>query len=484
MVDSKKLLHGTVVLMIGRVAGYALSFLRNLILARVLAKADYGLAAAFGMAVTLLEVSGSMAFGVQIVQSKQGDTPEFQASAHALQFAGGSCSAVLLACTSMPMARLFGVPHAWWAFALLAIVPLCQGLAHLDISSRQRELDYLPLVTADVVSQFVITAAVWPLVLWLRDYRVIVFLMIGRAVVGSAMTFFLARRPYRWAWERTYIRSMLNFGWPLLLTGLVYFVSLQADQVLVGSVFSLSVLASYALASSLVSIPWFVFSQVGGSLMLPLISRVQDDPERFCRQYRLCVQIAAISGVLCLLPLIVAGDPLIRLLYGAKYQGTGAFVAILGAAWTVRFLRQAPTLAAVAKADTINSLYSNLCRAASFPLALVVVAMRGSPLQIAACAIVGEILAAVASAVRIARRGVPLRESYSASIYLVTLVSVGLGFSLLGGASLNIWSAAWVAVGSFLIALCAAWFMFPEMAHLCLEAFRRKSGASIEPATS
>src|SRR5947209_6157897 len=124
MSESKKLLRGTMVLTIGRVAGYGLSFLRNLILARVLAKADYGLAAVFAMATTLLEISGRMAFGIQIVQSKRGDTPGFQASAHVLQFLGGTISAVMIALMSLPLARLFGVPHAWWAFAFLAVVPL------------------------------------------------------------------------------------------------------------------------------------------------------------------------------------------------------------------------------------------------------------------------------------------------------------------------------------------------------------------------
>ena len=62
MSESKRLLNGTLVLTVGRVTGYGLSFLRNVILARVLAKADYGLAAVFGMAMILLEVGGRMAF--------------------------------------------------------------------------------------------------------------------------------------------------------------------------------------------------------------------------------------------------------------------------------------------------------------------------------------------------------------------------------------------------------------------------------------
>jgi O-antigen/teichoic acid export membrane protein len=481
MLESRKLLHGTVVLTMGQVAAYGLSFLRNLILARVLAKADYGLAAVFGMALTLLEVGGRMAFGIQVIQSREGDTPAFQASAHALQFIGGVCSAVLIAGLSAPMARLFGVPRTWWAFALLAVVPLCQGLGHLDVSRRQRELDYLPLVLTDIVPQFLITLAAWPLALWLHDFRVIVWLMIAKAVVSTAMTFVFARRPYRWAWERAPLRCMLLFGWPLLLNGLVMFGCQQADQMLVGAAFSLNVLASYALAFSLVSIPWFIFGQVGSALMLPILSRAQDDPERLRRQYRVCVQAAAAAGVMFTVPPIIIGEQLVKLLYGEKYQGTGVFVALLGAAFAVRFLRFVPAVVATAKADTMNQLYSNLWRGASLPLALGVLAAGGSPVQIAACAVVAEVLAAAVSAVLLWRRqGVPLRESYGAAIYAVTFVSVGLAVALLGAADLSIEWAAVVAIGAFFIALSAARFMFPEAARFLIEAVRRNFGASAE----
>jgi O-antigen/teichoic acid export membrane protein len=480
MRESRKLLHGTVVLTVGQVVAYGLSFLRNLILARILAKADYGLAAVFGMALTLLEVGGRMAFGIQVIQSKEGDTTGFQDSAHALQFIGGVCSAVLIAGLSRPVAHLFGVPQTWWAFALLAVVPLCQGLGHLDISRRQRELDYLPLVLVDVVPQALITLAAWPLALWLRDFRVIVWLIIAKAVAGTAMTFVFARRPYRWAWERERLRCMLLFGWPLLLNGLVMFGCQQADQMLVGAVFSLDVLASYALAYSLVSIPWFIFGQVGSALMLPILSRAQDDPERLRRQYRVCVQAAAAAGVISTVPLILIGEPLVTLLYGGKYHGTGVFVALLGAAFAVRFLRFVPAVVAVAKADTINQLYSNLWRGASLPLALAVVAVGGTPVQIAACAVVAEVLAAVVSAVLLWRRqGVPLRESYGATIYVIIFVSIGLAVALLGGANLGIGWAAVVGIGAFFIALGSARFMSPEAARLLIEAVRQRSSAIV-----
>jgi O-antigen/teichoic acid export membrane protein len=203
-------LRGTAILTLGRVSGYGLSFLRNVILARALTKADFGLVSVLGMAMLLLEVGGRMAFGQQIIQSRHGDTSRFQATAHSLQFLRGVCSAALIIVFSLPLARFFEVRNAWWALAACACVPLCLGLSHLDIARRQRQMDYLPLVLIDVVPQFLVTAVAWPLAIWLGDYRVVVWLIIGKAVIGAALTFAFAQRPYRWAWEREHLRSMIG----------------------------------------------------------------------------------------------------------------------------------------------------------------------------------------------------------------------------------------------------------------------------------
>lgn len=479
MRGSINLLRGSIVLTAGRTISYGLGFIRNLILARLLTKSDFGLAAVFSMAMMLLEVSGRMAFGTQIIQAPEGDSPRFLATAHTIQLIGGMLSAALIATFCEPMARLFGVPHAAWAFALLAVVPLSQGLGHLDVSRRQRHFDFIPLVLVDIVPQFLTTAAAWPLGLWFGDYRVIVWLMIAKAVISAAMTFFYARVPYRLAWESGAARSILSFGWPLILNGLIMFGSQQSDQMLVGAVFSMSVLANYATAFSLVSVPLFIMGQVLSSLMLPIMSRVQNEPERLRRQYRICAQIASVGGVLCLMPLIVAGEQIVVLFYGTKYCGTGIFIALLGTASALRFLRFAPTLVALATADTISQLYSNILRLASLPLAIVIWLMGGTPVQIASCAIAGEVLAIGASALRLRRRqGIELRNIIGASAYMGLLTSAGLGVAFIGGANFGLWLAGTLTIGALLSALISAWFMFPELTEYLCELLRKNVSKS------
>jgi O-antigen/teichoic acid export membrane protein len=478
---SNKLFRGTVILTAGQVAGYGLSFARNIILARLLAKADFGLAAAFGMTVSLLEVAGRMSFGQQVIQSKDGDSNTFQATAHAFQFVFAAAGAFLILCLSYPAAQVFKVPEAAWAFAMLAVVPLARGLEHLDYSRQQRELNYLPAVLCELVPQAMITLAAWPLAVWLGDFSVIVWLMIGKAVLGILMTHLLARRPYRWAWQTDYVKGMWAFGWPLLLTGLLVFASQQADQLVVGAFLSLDDLAAYALALSLVSIPWFIVAQVGSSLMLPILSRAQEDPERFRRHYRTCVEFTAVGAVFLTLPLIVAGGQLVTLFYGPKYVGTGVLMAFLGAASGVRFLRFTPAIASMARADTMNQLYSNVWRGLSLPLAAAAALLGGGVALVAACALVAELVAAVVSVMRLRQRhGVPFRDTLGAAAYLLCFVTAGLLFVYFGASHWGYWLAAAVALSMLSLSILVAWMAFPGSARMVMEAIRRQCAPAIE----
>ena len=458
----RRALKSSALLSSSRLLVYALSFTRNLILVRMLTKADFGLAAVFGLTIGLLEVAGRMAFGQQVVQNRAGDSESFLATSHAFQLGAGISGALLMALSSVPLARLFEVPHAWPYFALLGCVPFFKAFEHLDVFRQQRELKFMPSAIAEVIPQLVVTAAALPLTLWLRDYRVIVWLMAANAAFSTVMTHLVAERRYQCQWYPEHGKPMLLFSWPLLLNGLLMFACQEADQILVAKSFSLSALAGYALALTLVSIPWFIFAQTGSSLMLPILSRSRDEWDRYRAAYRECVTYAAMASVFLLLPLIVAGEHIATLLYGVKYAGVGMVVAILGAASAVRFVRFTPAIAAMARADTVNQLYANLVRAVSVPLAIGVVAtMNGDLVLIAACALVAEAAAALFSIYRLRQRqGIPLRDNLAAGVFIAAFLSAGLAVVFVGAGSWNLWIASGATALLMIAALVTSLLLF------------------------
>lgn len=450
------------ILGVGGVASYGLAFARNLILARVLTKADFGLAALLGTTLLLVDVASRMSFGQQIVQSPHGASKSFRDTSHAFQslLALGGASLVLV--LGRVMAQAVDAREQGWAFEALAVVLMARGLESLDYYRQQRALNPLPGVLCDVVPQLVVTLAAWPLAVWLGDFRAVFWIIIGKSLLSLAMTHWVATERYSWEWRPEFVRAMLTFGSPLLLNGLLMFCSQQADQVLVAAVLSTEALASYTLAFSLVSVPWAIFTQPALSFMLPVLSRAQDDPECFRRYYRACVELTAVGAVVLTLPMIGFGEQIVTMLYGEKYARTGVLMALMGSATAVRFLRFTPSVAAMAKADTRNQLISNLWRSMSLPLAVLVAVSGGGAALIAACALVAEICAGLVAFVRLARLdGSPLRDIAAPAAYTIGFVTLADLLVTLGSPA---WSLATAVACSFVgagVAIAVGWLVFP-----------------------
>jgi O-antigen/teichoic acid export membrane protein len=459
-VQSNALATKAVFLTSGQAAIFGLSFVRNVILARLLTKDDFGLAAAFTMTVMMLELAGKMAFGQQVVQAQDGDSDQFLGASHLFQFMAGTVSALLALVVSTPMARAFGVPGAGWAFALLGLIPLLRGLEQLDIARQQRHLRFRATVAVEVLPQLLITLAAWPLAAWLGDYRAVLFLMLLKFGLSVIVSHYLARRPYRWVWDAAVMRRILAFSWPLIVNGILMFGAKQGDQILIGSFLSLADLATYYICFSLAGVPWMISAQVTSALLLPVLAGVQNDEKAFRSNYATAIQFTALAGSLFLLPLIVAGEQIVTFLYGNRYAGAGPVMAMLAITSAHRFLRITPSVAAMAKADTVNQMYSNLARIVSIPLAALVILLGGTLVQVAACALVGELLAGVVAITRLhCRLKVPFHLSTVPVAFLegVLVIAGILGHLLMR--TLGLLPAVAVTLGAFAVVLISGYYV-------------------------
>jgi O-antigen/teichoic acid export membrane protein len=406
--------RGAALLGVGQALGQGLSFIRNVIVARLISPDDFGIAATFAITVSLLEMLSDLAADKLLIQARDGDDERLQATAQLWQVTRGALSAGLIAALAWPMSALFHVPHARWAFYWLALVPLLRGFVHLDLKRLQRRMRFGPQVLTEVGSQALLTAAAWPLAHWSRNYAAVLWLVIVQAAVLALLSHALAERRYRWCFDRAQARRLWGFGWPLLLNGLLMFGIFQGDRLLIGAAYSMLDLGLYSAALTLALAPSMLLGGMVTSLMLPLLSVAQDDPPQFRRRYALCVDtLGLLAGLLaiafaCLGPLLLSG------LLGAQYAAGGAYLTLLGLAQSARLLRVGPTLAALALGDSQNSMWSNVWRLSGVVAAALLALRHAALLFVPLAALAGELLALGYSVVRLARRhGLAPRVSVS-----------------------------------------------------------------------
>ena len=424
-----KLFKGSVVIASTEALTYGSSFLRNMLLARLISKADFGIAASFGMVLAVLEFSGRLAASRFVVQDKEGNEPEFVATAHFIQFIAGALSTLLMLLAIGPLSELFGLQDYKGTFKLLAFFPVVRSLEHLDPYRLEREFKYTKSSLVSLVPNLAITLACWPTAILLPDYRSILILLSLKALLGTGCTHYFAERPYRWATNPVYRKRLLRFGLPLLVNGFLLFGVYQGDQFLVSCFYPKSDLGAYAAAAALATAPSFIVARVLSSLMLPMMAKVQDDGVAFVRCYQLCLQAVVALSVIYSTFVIVGAESWMVIAYGKKYAGAGILLSWLAASNSFRIIRIAPSIAALAKADSNNQLHANLLRILSLiPAALL--AKQGAALwTIGATCLLGEALACGYSVWRLSKRdAIPI--SHALLPFGLTVVATSVACAL------------------------------------------------------
>ena len=188
------------------------SFLRNIIIARLISVEDFGISATFAITVTLLEMSSNLAVDRLLVQAPDGDDPRLQATAQAFQVALGALGAIILFLAAGPIAALFGVPQATWAFRALALVPMIRGLSHLDMARVQREMRFGPSVLVETGPQVLVTLLAIPLGVYLGDYRAMLWVVLIQSASYTLFSHLVAHRPYSLAVDKALARRIVGFG--------------------------------------------------------------------------------------------------------------------------------------------------------------------------------------------------------------------------------------------------------------------------------
>lgn len=411
MTTTSRVLKASSVLAISEVASNGCSLLRNLILARILTKEDFGIAATLALLVALFELAGKMSFGQQIARARAEEVEQFQASAQSCQLLAGVVGAVLMVIFAEPLSHWFDLSGNLPAFLLLATIPICSGFSSLDMYREVRDLRFTPVVLADVVPQILITVLAWPLAIWLKSYWAILWLLILKAVLTLIVSHAIAKRPFRLEKRWSELKASLAFGWPLLASGYLILAIFQGDRMIVASAFSMADLGVYAVAATLAVTPGLVILRITGSITMPALASAQQDDERFRRAYRSACQLMGLLAAVMNVIICTSGELLVVLLFGEKYREAAPLLLWLTIAQSLRIFRGASISAALAKGDSVNSLLANIARLSGLLIAWLCAA-RGLPMVwIAYAGIAGEIVALAASLHRGARRqGTPVRD--------------------------------------------------------------------------
>ena len=436
MSTAEKVAKGSIGVGLGEIIEKGSMFLRNLVLARMLTPADFGLGSTFITTYLLFLMISSFSTNQYIVQSDSGDDESLQNSVHTVELLRGVFSSLAIYFTAGWIATLFGVPEAKWAFQALALIPLMLGLVHTDIYRFQRTMKFSPSIFTAVASDLASLLTAYPAALYYGNYTACLVSLLIKIASYFILSHLQSERKFRLGFSPAHMKSLWFFGWPLLLNGGLIFLTVQGDKMIVGSgkqlfessIFTLADLGAFSVAFSFTWIPTLMVIKVITKVILPYLAQVKENPRSLSLRLLSFFPFVGIYSIGISVVFILGGGVIISVFCGEEYLVDNYLIIWLAAANSVRVFRSLTGLCLLSIGDTKNYLNCNILRGTAF-IATLVVSSAGLYLNwIGFSIFMAELLSLIFSMIVVNKKhGVSVKGSFPYLALVAVLIPLLIG---------------------------------------------------------
>jgi PST family polysaccharide transporter len=246
----------------------------------------------------------------------------------------------LVACACAPLVvDLYGQPELYPIVYAYSSVFLLGGLLaqHRAVLFRQMRFSFVAVVDIVALGASAIVAVLIALAggsYWALVAQPVVML----AVQGAAYWYSSGWRPGRPRLARG-MGPLLSFGANLSLTNLLGYIGQNADNVLIGKVYGGAALGVYSRAYNLLLLPVRQLQNPMGRVAVPVLSYLQDQPERYRRYYHAASCSLCYLAMPLMTTLAALAPAVIDILLGPKWKAAAPIFAVLAIAGTLQVLR-------------------------------------------------------------------------------------------------------------------------------------------------
>lgn len=288
------------------------------ILARVLAKNDFGLVAVAVVAINYLSVLKDLGLGVALIQRK-GDVKEAADTVFTINILIG----MLLSAVIVPLAPLvatyFRDPQITSVLRWMGMSFIINALGSVHTNWLVRDLDYRRKLIPDLAGPLL--KGIVSIGLAYLGYGVwsLVFGQIAGAIASVILVWIILPWRPRFTLDRKIAGGLMKFGASVTAIDIINEITDNIDYVIVGRIFGLVPLSIYTLAYRLPEMLLIGNLWVMGGVVFPAFSTIQDQPETLRRGFLASVRYVQLIAVPICLGLLIAADPIVRVVFGDQW---------------------------------------------------------------------------------------------------------------------------------------------------------------------
>ncbi len=332
---SKKVFQGGMWIFLLRFINNVLSFIRKVILARLLFPEDFGLMGIAMIAIATLETFSRTGIQAALIQRRE-EIESYLDTVWTFYCIRGILVFFILYISAPLIAGFFQSPQAIPIIRVVGILPLIAGFKNIGILCFQKELEFNKLFMYEFSATIANLAVSISLAFILHSAWALVWGGVSAAVLRLVLSF--AIHPYRpkVRLKKDKLGELLGFGkWVSISGTLIFFIN-QGDDIFVGKMLGVATLGIYQMAFFISSMPTTEITNVIALVTYPAYSKMQHDFKRIRSSYSKVLQVTmALSMPLAGGVFILAAD-FTKLFMGDKWLPILPAIQILVLAGLIR----------------------------------------------------------------------------------------------------------------------------------------------------
>lgn len=303
---------------LGKYSNIFFSILIGAILARLLSPDEFGIVAIVTVFVTFFNILTDFGIGPAVVQNQQLDKKDVS-SIFSFSIILGFIFAGVFFFLATPIANFYNREELIDVSRLLSIAILFYSLQVIPNALNQKALKFKQIGIINVVVQ--VSTGIIAIILAYKGFSY--YALIIRSILNSLLTFiiFYWLMPVKIAFHIHWhsIGKIARFSGFQFLFNFINYFSRNADNLLIGKYFGTASLGYYDKSYRLMTMPVQNLTHVITPVLMPVLSKYQDDKQRIFNNYLKVVKLLGTIGLPLSVFLYFAANEIILLLYGSQW---------------------------------------------------------------------------------------------------------------------------------------------------------------------
>lgn len=313
---------------VGRLSTQGVSFILQIILARLLSPSDYGIIAMMAIFLQVASVFVDSGFGKALVQKQNCEEKDYSTVFY-YNLAVSTGVYVILFVIAPLVARFYEIEILTQVMRVASLVVIINALSIVQRTKLEKQIDFksqsIVTFTSAVLSGLAGIAMAY--------YGLGVWALCGQSILNSLFQLILFYYFVRWkpslVFNKDSFHEMFSFGSKILLASIISVIYSNLYTIVIGKRFNSKDLGYYSRADHFAVFPSSNIGVIISGVAYPTLSKIQDSDEKLRYAYRKIIRYSSFIIFPLMVCLSSVADPFIRALLGEKWAEAIPYLQVL-----------------------------------------------------------------------------------------------------------------------------------------------------------